>query len=354
MTLKRIVIMAGGTGGHVFPGLALAQAFARQGVQTHWLGTRAGMEAQWVEQAGLPFAAIDIKGLRGKGLKGWLTAPFNVWRAFWQARKCLKQQAPDLVIGMGGFVCGPGGLAARSLGIPLVLHEQNAIAGLTNRLLAPFAARIFCGFPQQALRGAKVEVVGNPVRHEIEAIEPLRPNYEPSLLVMGGSRGAHALNDLLPQALALIPHQSRPRVFHQAGQGSEQTTRTAYQQAGVEAEVAPFIDNMAQAYQQASLVVARAGALTVSELCAAARPAVLVPFPYAVDDHQTANAQVMQDLDAAVVMAQKDLTPSLLAQAITKGLTEDYACPASSRLHQQAYRGAADKMVDKIMREFAQ
>ncbi|WP_029933808.1 undecaprenyldiphospho-muramoylpentapeptide beta-N-acetylglucosaminyltransferase [Thiomicrospira pelophila] len=347
--LSHIVIMAGGTGGHVFPGIALAEAFAQKGITTHWLGTQGGLEANWVEQAGLPFSAISIKGLRGNGLKGWLMAPINIWRAFIQARRILKQQAPDLVIGMGGFVCGPGGLAARSLGIDLYLHEQNAIAGLTNRLLLPFAKRVFCGFEPQNLSSNKLEVIGNPVRASIETVPPLEANQPSKILVIGGSRGAQALNQALPAALALIPEAQRPSVLHQTGKNSVESTRQAYQQVGVEAQVEAFIEDMALAYRQASLVVARSGALTIAELMASARPAILVPFPYAVDDHQTANAQVMQDLQAGSVIQQADLTPSRLAEQIQSWLEEGVSVQASQNLRQQACLGAANALVERVM-----
>lgn len=346
---KHIVIMAGGTGGHVFPGIALAEAFAQKGITTHWLGTQGGLEANWVAQAGLPFSAITIKGLRGNGLKGWLMAPINIWRAFLQARRILKQQAPGLVIGMGGFVCGPGGLAARSLGINLYLHEQNAIAGLTNKLLLPFAKRMFCGFEPQNLSSNKLEVIGNPVRASIEAVALLEPNQSAKILVIGGSRGAQALNQTLPEALALISKASRPAVLHQTGKNSVDSTRQAYQQAGVEAQVEAFIDDMALAYGEASLVVARAGALTIAELMASARPAVLVPYPYAVDDHQTANAQVMQRLQTGQVIQQADLTPEKLAEHIQYWLQTDVAVEASKKLRQQANLGAANQLVERVL-----
>lgn len=347
--IKHIVIMAGGTGGHVFPGIALAQAFAEKGITTHWLGTQGGLEANWVEQAGLPFSAITIKGLRGNGLKGWLMAPINVWRAFLQARRILKKQAPGLVIGMGGFVCGPGGLAARSLGINLYLHEQNAIAGLTNRLLLPFAKSMFCGFEPQNLSSNKLEVIGNPVRANIEAVPPLEPSHASKILVIGGSRGAQALNQALPAAMALIPESQRPAVLHQTGKNSVESTRQAYQQAGIEAQVEAFIEDMALAYRQASLVVARSGALTIAELMASARPAILVPFPFAVDDHQTANARVMEELKAGFVIQQANLTPEHLAEQIQYWLQESVAIKASKKLRQQANLGAAKTLVERVL-----
>lgn len=352
--LKKVMIMAGGTGGHVFPGIALAKAFAHHGIDTHWLGTEGGLEAQWVKQAGIPFSAIAIQGLRGNGLKGWLFAPFKISQAWWQARQIIKQVKPDIVIGMGGFVCGPGGLAAWSSGLKLYLHEQNAVAGLTNRLLAGFAQRIFCGFPPSNLKSPRLMVMGNPVRAEIEAIGALTPAQlsEPNkkqLLVIGGSRGARALNQALPQALALIPLEQRPEVVHQTGKLDYEATQSAYQQAGVVAKVQPFIDDMATAYQQAHLVVARAGALTVSELMSAARPAILIPFPYAVDDHQTANAQFMAATGAAQVVQESELTSSGLKDRMLKGLETPSLLKNSAYLAQVAKLNATNEIVEHII-----
>ena len=352
--LKKVLIMAGGTGGHVFPGIALAKAFAEQGIETHWLGTQGGLEQNWVTQANLPFSAISIQGLRGKGLKGWLMAPFKISQAWWQARQIIAQIKPDIVIGMGGFVCGPGGLAAWSKGIKLYLHEQNAVAGLTNRLLAPFAQRIFCGFPPNNLRSPRLLVMGNPVRAEIESIAPLSAQNlaktdRKQLLVLGGSRGARALNQTLPKALALMPVSQRPHVVHQTGQADLEATQLAYREGGVEAQVVPFIQNMAMAYQNAHLVVARSGALTVSELMAAARPAIMIPFPFAVDDHQTANAQYMVDTGAGQIIQQTDLNPLGLSQAILNGLDSQRLVKNSEYLAQVAKLNAAKTIVAHIM-----
>lgn len=346
--------MAGGTGGHVFPGIALAHAFAKAGIATHWLGTEQGLEEQWVKQAGLTFSAIRIHGLRGNGIKGWLWAPLKVTQAWWQARKIIKQVNPDIVIGMGGFVCGPGGLAAWSMGIKLYLHEQNAVAGLTNRLLAGFAQGIFCGFPPNNLKSPRLLVMGNPVRAEIEALsaidsDELKRSGSRRLLVMGGSRGARVLNQTLPQALALIPETLRPKVVHQTGQQELIQTQQAYQALEVEAEVVAFISDMAEAYQKTHLVVSRAGALTVSELMAAARPAILIPFPFAVDDHQTANAQFMAELGAAEVIQQKELTAEGLAKAIIEGLKDNRLNDASQTLEKIAKLDATNHIVRYII-----
>lgn len=349
--MKKILIMAGGTGGHVFPGLALAEALAQHQVETVWLGTQNGMEQQWVMAAKVPFDTIAIRGLRGNGLKGWLKAPINVTKAWWQARQIIKHQAPDLVLGMGGFVCGPGGLAALSLGIPLVLHEQNAIAGLTNKLLAPFAKKVLCAFPQARFFRANTDVVGNPVRAGLESISPVASGAEDRpihLLVLGGSRGALALNEMVPAALAMLPESARPKVLHQTGAKTLAAAQQAYQQAGVTAEVVPFIDDMVGAYQQADMVISRAGALTVSELLAAARPALLVPYPYAVDDHQTANANALVEIGGGEVVAQSQLTPSFLLEKLQPWLTLSKCETASQSIRQQAPQKATETIIEKL------
>lgn len=357
--IKKVLIMAGGTGGHVFPGIALAQAFAEQEITTHWLGTVGGLEENWVKNAGLPFNSIAIKGLRGNGLKGWLFAPFKVLQAFLAARKVIKQLQPDLVVGMGGFVCGPGGLAAKSLGLPLFLHEQNAIPGLTNKLLAPLSRKVFCGFPVRNWAG-KCEVVGNPVRAEIEAVPVISAEQKNHILVVGGSRGAQALNEVVPEALAILakdfPAENLPSVLHQTGLASVDSTKQNYQtalknspQPDLVVAVEPFIEDMAQAYQQATLVIARAGALTVAELSCAGRPAIFIPFPWAVDDHQTANAQTLVEQGNAQLIQQKDLTAEKLSQMIAEGLDRNLAIEQSNALKQKSYQQSAASMVQKII-----
>jgi UDP-N-acetylglucosamine--N-acetylmuramyl-(pentapeptide) pyrophosphoryl-undecaprenol N-acetylglucosamine transferase len=307
------------------------------------------MESKWVQQAGLEYDEIAIKGLRGNGWLGWVKAPLNVTKAWWQARKVIKRQSPDLVLGMGGFVCGPGGLAARSLGIGLVLHEQNAIAGLTNKLLAPLALRVFCAFPTQDLRGPKVQVVGNPVRKGLEQLTTLGKKSECHLLVLGGSRGALALNETLPKALALLSPDERPTVVHQSGEKTFEQALLAYRQAGVTAQVVPFIDDMVGAYASADLVLCRSGALTVSELMAAARPAIMVPYPHAVDDHQSANAQALVNLGGGEVLKQSELTPERLASALRHWCDPEQREKASHAIRQGAPTRATEKMVDSLL-----
>ena len=346
--IERLTIMAGGTGGHVFPGLAIAEALQARGVEVTWLGTAGGMERRWVEEASLPFEAIDITGLRGKGVTGWLKAPLNVSRAVTQARRILRRQRPQAVLGMGGFVCGPGGLAARSLGVPLFLHEQNAIGGLTNRLLAPLSEAVYAGFPFVGKPVAKAEVFGNPVRAEIEAVPSWRAHDgPPRLLVLGGSRGALALNRTVPAALALL---DRPvEVRHQSGQLTYDEARAAYEAAGVTAKVTPFIDDVAAAYAWADLIVCRAGALTVTEVMAAGRAALFVPFPHAVDDHQRANAALPEQAGAAEVIVQEALTPQRLAASLDHWLEPARLAEAGAIMRRLYRPQAAARIVDDML-----
>lgn len=346
----KVMIMAGGTGGHVFPGIALADALKAQQVDVVWLGTQGGMESKWVEQSGIPIDLIAIKGLRGNGLLGWLKAPINVWRAWRQAKAIMQQQQPDLVLGMGGFVCGPGGLAAKSLAIPLVLHEQNAIPGLTNKLLTPYAQKVITAFPQSVLSGEKVVTIGNPVREGLEALEPVEDTQPCHLLVLGGSRGALALNETLPKALALMPEVSRPIVTHQTGEATYQQAVDAYEKSGVTAKVVPFIDDMLKAYATADLVLCRSGALTVSELMATARPAIMVPYPHAVDDHQTANAQTFVDIEGGEVIQQSELTPERLQQALQSWCEQsDKRATASLSIREHAPVAAKEQIVSILL-----
>ncbi|WMC10122.1 undecaprenyldiphospho-muramoylpentapeptide beta-N-acetylglucosaminyltransferase [Oceanimonas pelagia] len=313
---KTLLVMAGGTGGHVFPGLAVADLLREEGWTIHWLGTAERMEAQLVPKHGYPLHTISIAGVRGNGLKRLLAAPFKIANAVRQARRVLKQTQPDVVLGMGGFAAGPGGVAARLAGIPLVLHEQNAAAGMTNRLLARIASRVLMAFPGAFEQG---EVVGNPVRPDVVALPAPaeRIGLEPQplrLLVVGGSLGAKVLNDTLPAALAQVNAQVAVR--HQCGRGNSEAVRSAYAAHGVDAEVSDFITDMAAAYGEADLVVCRAGALTVSEVAAAGLGAIFVPLPHAVDDHQTKNAQALVDRGAALLMPQATLTPAALAHQL--------------------------------------
>ncbi|MFO1430376.1 MAG: undecaprenyldiphospho-muramoylpentapeptide beta-N-acetylglucosaminyltransferase [Candidatus Competibacteraceae bacterium] len=313
-----IVIMAGGTGGHVFPALAVAEQLRAQGVPVVWIGTHRGLEAKLVPQAGIPIEWIGVAGLRGHGLRRLVTAPLMLTQALLQAGTILRRLRPRLVLGMGGFASGPGGLMARFLGIPLIVHEQNALAGMTNRWLSRLADRVLEAFPGSFPPPRRALAVGNPVRAGIAALPAPAQRFagrtgRPRLLVVGGSQGALALNQLVPAALASIPAAQRPDVWHQAGGALQSVAAEAYAAAGVTVNLQPFIDDMAAAYGWADLVLCRAGAITVAELAAAGVGAVLVPFPYAVDDHQTANARFLEKSGAALIAPQAELEPESLA-----------------------------------------
>lgn len=310
--------MAGGTGGHIYPGLAVAQALRERGLEVSWLGAEGGMETRKVPPQGIALDAVHIAGLRGKGLAGWLALPFRLGRAVREAGRVMKARQPACAVSFGGYVAGPGGIAAWLRGVPLVVHEQNRIPGMTNKTLARFAKRVLQAF-EGAFPGATT--CGNPVRADVAGLPGPEVRWaqregQGRLLVTGGSQGAQALNRLVPEALARLPEARRPRVRHQAGERDAEETRARYVALGVAAEVTPFIDDMAEAYAWADLVVCRSGALTVSELAAAGLGAVLVPFPHAVDDHQTANGRVLADAGAARLVQERDLDAEGLADLL--------------------------------------
>jgi len=319
------LIMAGGTGGHIFPGLAVAQALREQGWRVHWLGGRGqpgqpSMESQLVPPQGFAFEAIDFGGLRGKGLSTVALLPLRLLKAFWQSIQVLRRVRPDVVVGLGGYISFPAGLMAVALGKPLILHEQNSVAGLANKVLAAVADRVFTAFPN-VLKGA--HWVGNPLRAAFLNLPTPEQRFAGrsgplKLLVVGGSLGAKALNEIVPQALALISIEQRPNVLHQSGAKQIETLRANYAQAGVAAELTPFIDNTAQAFADADLVICRAGASTVTELAAVGAAALFVPLPAAVDDHQTVNAHFLVDQGAGWLVPQSDLTPQKLADMLLK------------------------------------
>ena len=313
-----VLIMAGGTGGHIFPGLAVADQMAARDWRIVWLGNPRGMEAELIPSRGIPFEPIDFGGVRGKGILTLALLPLNLLRGFWQSIRALRRVGPSVVLGMGGYVTFPGGMMAALLGRPLVLHEQNSIAGMANKVLARVADRVLAAFPG-AIDGA--DVCGNPVAEPMTRLPapaerfagrsgPLR------LLVVGGSLGAKALNDVVPQALALLPTDQRPRVVHQSGRANLDSLERNYTAAGVQAELVPFIDDMASAYAEADLVLARAGAMTVSELACVGVASLLVPYPPAVDDHQTTNAAWLADAGAAWVIQQSRLEARDLASRL--------------------------------------
>jgi UDP-N-acetylglucosamine--N-acetylmuramyl-(pentapeptide) pyrophosphoryl-undecaprenol N-acetylglucosamine transferase len=356
-----VLIMAGGTGGHVFPALAVARELLGRGVPVVWLGTRRGLEATVVPAAGIPIEWISVTGLRGKALGRMVRAPAMLAVAAWQAMRVLRRLRPCAVLGMGGFVTGPGGVMAWLLGRPLCIHEQNAIPGLTNRVLSRLARRVMTAFPDSFPASRQALVTGNPVREEIARLPSPPERFEGRsgplrLLVLGGSLGAQALNETVPVALALLSAQERPLVRHQVGQRKLESARAAYRTAGVDAELLPFVDDMAAVYGWADLVVCRAGALTVSELAAAGVGAVLVPYPHAVDDHQTHNAGFLVDGGAGILISQSQLSAERLA-----GVLRDFdgdrqrllemATAARALARPQAARVVADSCLEMLADE---
>jgi UDP-N-acetylglucosamine--N-acetylmuramyl-(pentapeptide) pyrophosphoryl-undecaprenol N-acetylglucosamine transferase len=354
---RTLMVMAGGTGGHVYPALAVADALRARGWDVFWLGTKHGIEARVVPQAGIDMVWVSMGGVRGKGLLKKLLLPLLLLVAFAQSLRAILQRRPDVVLGMGGYTAFPGGMMASLLNRPLVIHEQNSVGGLTNRVLACLADRVLTAFPQ-AFTGARdkpipcrrvaTEWVGNPVRADITAITaaeragrsgPLR------LLVVGGSLGASALNDLVPQALALLPPAQRPQVVHQSGRRHLDALRANYAAAGVEAEVRDYIEDMAAAWRDCDFAVCRAGAMTVAELACAGVPALLVPFPHAVDDHQTGNAEFLSTAGAAWLMQQRDLSPEQLA-ALIAGLDRARLAAMSDRALKLARPDAAQRVAN--------
>lgn len=320
----KVMVMAGGTGGHVFPALAVADALKAIGAEIVWMGSEQGLEGKLVPKAGYVAEWITVQGLRGKGALSWLTAPFKVLRAVTQALIAIRRQKPGLVIGMGGFASGPGGLAARILGVPLLIHEQNAVAGMTNRQLSRFARRVLEAFPDTFPIDTRAVNVGNPVREDILSLpsptERFRDRKGPvRILIIGGSLGALSLNKIVPAALAKVRPLRRPEVWHQAGRTIDQAREAygdLYDQMGDRLRLDAFIDDMAEAYAWADLVVCRAGALTVAELAAAGVPALLVPFPHAVDDHQTVNGRYLVDAGAALMIQESQLTADCLVKTL--------------------------------------
>lgn len=330
---RTILIMAGGTGGHVFPALAVADLLRDRGWQIVWLGTKSGMEARLVPERGYPLEHISFAGLRRSGVLRLALLPVSLLIACWQSVRVLLRRRPDVVLGLGGYATFPGGLMASLLNRPLAIHEQNSVAGLANRVLARVADRVMAGFPNAfvaavsgglaKLLGAprKVQWVGNPVRREIAVLPEPRMRYAQRagvlrVFVVGGSQGAQALNDNLPPALALIPREARPQVTHQCGEKNRDSVQASYASHGVEANVVAFVADMAGQYAASDLLICRAGALTVAEIAAAGVASVLVPYPYAVDDHQTGNARFLSEAGAAVLLRQSELTPRKLADLI--------------------------------------
>jgi len=312
---KTIMIMAGGTGGHIFPALAVAHAMRDAGWRVVWLGNPAGMEARLVPQHGFEMVNLKFAALRGKGILRKLLLPLNLLKGFWQAQQAIRQVQPDVVLGMGGYITFPGGMMASLLGKPLVVHEQNSVAGLDNRVLDVVADRIATGFPDVLKKGVWV---GNPVRPEIARIAPPAERFAGRtgalrLLVIGGSLGAQALNEMVPKGMALLWASKQPQIVHQAGEKHIEALKANYAAVGVQAHCVSFIEDMAGAYEWADLVICRAGALTVAELAATGVASILVPFPHAVDDHQTGNARFLVSAGGAFLLPQSELTPDAIA-----------------------------------------
>ena len=349
--MKRLMIMAAGTGGHIFPGIAIAQTMRARGWEVSWLGTATGMEQDLVPKSGIALDAIDFTGMRGKGLQHTLTGAFKLTASFAACLRIMARRRPDVVLGMGGYVTVPGGLMARLRRIPLVLVNADAALLLSNKTLTPLAQRVLFGFPADFGRAAgKASVTGNPVRKEILDITPPETRFNGrqgvlKLLVVGGSLGAKALNDAVPAALALIPENRRPLVVHQSGKKNIDALKQAYAQAGVEATVVDFIDDMAQAYASADLVICRAGAITISELTAAGVASVLVPFVAATTSHQRDNAQWMAQQQAAIHLPQGGLNPQRLAErleTLSRGDCRDMALAARAVGKRDANEAIAD------------
>ncbi len=344
---KSILIAAGGTGGHVFPGLALAQAFQAQGYEVTWMGTTKGIEAKVIPKTEIPIDYLQVSGLRGKGLFSLFLAPFKLLRALVQTYQIFKIRKPDLVMGFGGFVSGPAGIMAFLTGTPYVLHEQNAIPGLTNRYLSHIAQYVFASFKEAFPEKKNVIVTGNPVRAEILALSEPQIRFQEHtgplrLLVLGGSQGALRINEIVPRALVKI---NMPMVVkHQCGETSYESTLQTYSVLNIECEIMKFIDDMASAYAWADVVVCRAGATTIAELMAVGLGAILIPYPHAVDDHQTKNGLYLVKANAAVMIAQQDLTAEVLAATLEKIATRD-ECLRMALAAKSIYQGDAVKTI---------
>ena len=346
MTQKCALVMAGGTGGHIFPGLAVAEALREAGWRVHWLGAPDSMESQLVPPRGFAFEAVAFGGVRGKGLATLAFLPLKLLRAFWQSLQVVRRVKPDVVLGLGGYITFPGGMMASLWGKPLVLHEQNSVAGLANKVLAQLADRVFTAFPGVFKTG---QWVGNPLRQafmqQATPAERFAGRSGPlRVLVVGGSLGAKALNDIVPQALALMPEASRPQVIHQSGAKQIEALRANYEAVGVQAELTPFIDDTASAFAQADLVICRAGASTVTELAAVGVAALFVPFPFAVDDHQTTNAQFLVASGGGWLVPQAELTAQNLAERLA-ALSRDTLQDVAEKAHAQKKTNATRELV---------
>ena len=312
-----LMVMAGGTGGHVFPALAVAKELQKQGVRITWLGTRRGLEARVIPENGIDIEWVTVEGLRGKGALSLLLAPFELLRAMWQSGVAIRRVKPDCILGMGGFVAGPGGLVGRLMGRPLVVHEQNAVAGLTNQALAKIANRVLTGFPSVEGLPAHATWLGNPVRKTIATKAAISTeDSHINVLIIGGSQGAHSFNQKLPQVFADLGADNL-NIWHQSGRGRSSDVVDNFAQVNIVAKVSEFIDDMASAFEWADVLVCRAGAMTIAECCAAAKPALLIPYPFSAGDHQIKNAQVMVDVGAGLMVMNDEITTEKMQGALT-------------------------------------
>ncbi|KZN29516.1 hypothetical protein N480_07270 [Pseudoalteromonas luteoviolacea S2607] len=349
---KRILVAAGGTGGHIFPGIAVAQQLKDAGWKVSWVGTEDRMEAQVVPKHGFDIDFITVKGVRGNGLKRLLQTPLMVFKAIFAAKKILSTNRPDVVLTMGGYVTGPVGIAAKLLGVPLIIHEQNAVAGLSNRMLAKLANRVLCAF-KGAFPETECDVVGNPIRDSVTQIQPKVVEENVNCLVVGGSLGAKALNETLPgifNALHQLGHR-KLSIWHQSGRGNEQAVATNYSDSQFTYKVDEFIENMDQAYEWADIIICRAGALTVSEVAAAGKMAVFVPLPHAVDDHQTLNANALVSEGAALLMPQSELNELNMVTLLEPYLREPTRIEAKSQKAKLCAQTSATNTVVEIIEE---
>lgn len=353
---RTILIMAGGTGGHIFPALAVADHLRAQGWNVVWIGARGGMEARIIPPRGYPVAWVRFSGVRGKGPLAFLLLPLNLLIAFWQAARAIFAHRPDVVLGMGGYVSFPGAMMASLLNRPLVIHEQNSVAGLANRVLAKLADRVLTTFPEAFGESTAVIWTGNPVRAEIANMAPPETRYASRagplrLLIVGGSQGAQVLNTVVPDALARLDPAQRPRVLHQAGARHDEAVRARYRELGVAAETVAFIDDMAARYAETDLIVCRAGATTIAEIAAAGIASVLVPYPHSVDDHQTINARFLADRGAALLVPQAELTAERLANILSECTRERLL--AMGQAARSAGRPEATHSVAQVCAELA-
>jgi UDP-N-acetylglucosamine--N-acetylmuramyl-(pentapeptide) pyrophosphoryl-undecaprenol N-acetylglucosamine transferase len=353
----KALIMAGGTGGHIFPGLAVAKTLQQQGWTIHWLGSKGGMEEVLVSKQQIPLSLIAVAGLRGNGVLGWLLAPFTLLTAIVQARRAIVKIAPDVVLGFGGFASGPGGLAAKIMGKYLIIHEQNAVAGMTNKMLSKLADKVFQAFPETFDKKLNVETIGNPIREEIVKLTLDKVNLEVNeqlpmptkVLVVGGSRGAQALNQQLPKIFSELLNSGQILVRHQCGKNGEQLTKNEYSKLALKqpelVSVETFIGDMAEAYAWADVVICRAGALTVSEIAAVGLAAIFIPFPFAVDDHQTLNAKWLVAKQAGMLIAQQQLDTEQAKNQIVSLLGDKKRIvDMANKAKLSAFLEAADKM----------